>query len=302
MFSQQLHSDGGQDRICNWSVAGQTWDLGRFPLLLGILNVTPDSFSDGGQFAGTSAAIEHGLALVEQGADIIDVGGESTRPQAAAVDLEEELKRVIPVIRGLVERTSTPLSIDTTKALVAREALAAGAKIVNDISGLQFDREMPGVCAETDAGVICMHIQGTPQNMQVNPVYADVVGEVCKFLESRLKALEREGIRQERVAIDPGIGFGKTAQHNLAILSHIGRFRALGRPVCIGHSRKRFIQKILGRPVDERLFGTVGISLALAMQSTDMLRVHDVAATRDALLAWKAVCDAQRTDASAPAD
>jgi dihydropteroate synthase len=203
--------------------------------------------------------------------------------------MDDELRRVIPVIEQLAPRTAALISIDTTKAAVAREALQAGAHVVNDISGLSFDLEMPEVCADTQAGVICMHIQGTPQTMQIDPQYGDVVTEICTFFEARLQALEAAGIARECVMLDPGIGFGKTAEHNLDILSHVARFRALGRPVAIGHSRKRFLKRILGRPVDERTFGTVGISVALAMQSTDLIRVHDVAATRDALLAWQAV-------------
>ena len=280
-------------QLRTWSVADRRLELGSFPLLMGIVNVTPDSFSDGGRFFTPQAAIEQGLALVEEGADIIDVGGESTRPLADAVGAEEELRRVVPVIAGLAARTPALLSIDTTKAGVARAAIAAGATIVNDISGLQFDPEMPRLCADTSVGVICMHIQGTPRTMQAHPVYEDVVSEVCRFLDDRLAALEQEGIARERVVVDPGIGFGKTAEHNLSLLASIARFRALNRPVCVGHSRKRFIQKIIGRPVDERLFSTVGVSLALALQSTDILRVHDVRATRDALLACRAVLDAR---------
>ncbi len=256
---------------------------------MGIVNVTPDSFSDGGQFTDARAAVEQGLRLVEQGADLLDIGGESTRPGAQPVPLEEELRRVIFVVEQLALLTTTPLSIDTTKAEVARRALQAGAAVVNDISGLTFDPAMTDVCAESNAGVICMHLQGTPATMQAAPHYADVVGEICAHFAERLESLERRGIHRDRVVLDPGIGFGKTAEHNVQILSHIAHFRALGRPVCVGHSRKRFLKKILGRPVDERVYGTVGISLALAAQATDILRIHDVAATRDALLAWHAL-------------
>jgi dihydropteroate synthase len=256
---------------------------------MGIVNVTPDSFSDGGRFLDCESAVEHALGLVEDGADLLDVGGESTRPGADHVAPEEELRRVIPVIERLARGTSVPISIDTTKAATARQALAAGATIVNDVSGLRFDPEMPRVCRETGAGVICMHMQGTPQTMQEDPHYEDVVAEVCAFLAERLEVLEGQGIGPERVVIDPGIGFGKTAEHNLAILSNIRRFRAIGRPVLIGHSRKRFLSKVLGRSVDERTAGTLGVAVALAMQSTDIIRVHDVRATRDALLAWRAI-------------
>jgi dihydropteroate synthase len=256
---------------------------------MGIVNVTPDSFSDGGKFLDSGAALEQALRLVEDGADIIDVGGESTRPGAVPVATEDELRRVIPVVVQLAKRSPVLISIDTTKAEVARAALDAGAHIVNDISALTFDPAMPAVCAAAGAGVVCMHIRGTPQTMQDDPQYADVVGDICSFLDARLASFERQGIDRERVVIDPGIGFGKTAHHNVEILQNISRFRALGRPVCIGHSRKRFLKKLLGRPVDERLFATVGVSVAVALQGAEILRVHDVAATHDAILACQAL-------------
>jgi dihydropteroate synthase len=256
---------------------------------MGIVNVTPDSFSDGGDYLEVEAAVAHGLQLVEDGAEILDIGGESTRPQAEPVSADEELRRVIPVIERLSGRVSVPVSIDTCKAAVAREALDAGATVVNDISGLTFDPRMVDTCAACDSGVICMHIQGDPQTMQLNPHYDDVVGEVRAHLAQRLDDLERRGVNRERVVIDPGIGFGKTAEHNLELLSNIAALRSLGRPVLIGHSRKGFLKKLLGRPIDERLSGTIGVAIAAASQSADMLRVHDVAAVRDALTAWKAV-------------
>jgi dihydropteroate synthase len=269
-----------------WTFGGQRFELGRFPKLMGIVNVTPDSFSDGGHFTRVDAAVSHGLQLVEQGADILDIGGESTRPGATPVSLKEELARVLPVIEALKRQSSIPLSIDTTKAEVARQAISAGASIVNDISSLAWDPEMIPLCAETDAGIICMHILGTPQTMQDAPHYEDVIGEIAQYFEARLLALEQAGISRERVVLDPGVGFGKTAEHNLEILSHVKEFRQLDRPVLIGHSRKRFLKAILGRPVEERLSGTVGVSVALAMQHADILRVHDVRAIRDALTAW----------------
>ena len=275
--------------IRTWQFLGRRYELGRFPLLMGIVNVTPDSFSDAGQFLDCDAAVEHALELVNEGADLLDIGGESTRPYSTSVSADEESRRVVPVVEQVAAAVSVPISIDTTKSEVGRRAIAAGASIVNDISGLTFDPAMPGVCAETGAGVVCMHIQGTPQTMQDRPAYGNVVGEVCEFLRARLAALEAAGIPRERIVLDPGIGFGKTARHNLEILSQVADFRALGRPVLIGHSRKRFVGKLLGRKVDERNYGTLGVSLALAAQSTDILRVHDVRATRDALLAWDAV-------------
>ncbi|MBW3539880.1 MAG: dihydropteroate synthase [Planctomycetes bacterium] len=256
---------------------------------MGIVNVTPDSFSDGGQFFEHGMAVDHALRLAADGADILDVGGESTRPHSLPVAPEEELRRVVEVVRGIVRQTNVPVSIDTTKAAVARAALDAGAVIVNDISGLTFDPEMIEVCRSGNAGVVCMHIQGTPLTMQDNPQYADVAREVCECLAERLRSLIAAGIDVERIVLDPGVGFGKTAAHNLALLSNIARLKALGRPVLVGHSRKGFLKKIVGRDVDERSAGTLAVSLALAAQGVDLLRVHDVRATRDALAAWHAV-------------
>lgn len=277
-----------------WRFGRYERQLGEFPLIMGIVNVTPDSFSDGGHFLGTESAVEQGLKLVEDGADILDIGGESTRPGAEPVSQDEELRRVVDVVARLRARTDRLLSIDTTKAEVARQALAAGADIVNDISGLTFDPEIVDVCAGADCGIICMHIRGTPQTMQDDPVYEDVVGDVCRFLSERLARLESRGIARERVVTDPGIGFGKTAQHNVELLSQIAELRALGRPVLIGHSRKQFLAKVLGRPVEERLAGTIGVAIAAASQSADIIRVHDVQQTKDALRAWHAVAPVRR--------
>jgi dihydropteroate synthase len=260
------------------------------PLLMGILNVTPDSFSDGGQFQLVENAVARALQMEADGADIIDIGGESTRPGAEPVMLEEELRRTIPVIRELATRVRAPISIDTTKAEVARQALEAGAEIVNDISGLTFDPEMLEVCRLHDAGICLMHIQGTPQTMQQNPTYVDVVQEVIDFLQQQVDRCLMAGILPERMCIDPGIGFGKTAEHNLQLLKSVSRLqRDLQRPVLIGHSRKRFLSKILGRSVDERESGTIGVSIALAEQGVDILRIHDVRSVRDAMVAWDTV-------------
>ena len=274
-----------------WTFEGFHRELGQVPLIMGIVNVTPDSFSDGGQFLAQQAAVDHAMKLTTEGADILDVGGESTRPGANEVSLDEELRRVIPVIEQLVKLTTVPISVDTSKAEVARHALRAGACIVNDISGLLFDPDMIEVCRESRCGVSVMHIQGTPRTMQAEPHYDDVVGEICEYFAERLATLEQAGIAPERIVLDPGIGFGKTAQHNLEILSNISAFQALGRPVLSGHSRKRFLKKLIQREVDERLFGTVGVTLALARQHVDLVRVHDVAANRDALAAYQAVCE-----------
>ena len=273
----------------HWRFGQHDLRLGSFPLVMGIVNVTPDSFSDGGNFLAAQSAVEHALKLVEDGADILDIGGESTRPGAESVSQDEELRRVVDVIVQLRPQTDRLISIDTTKAKVARQALAAGADIVNDISGLTFEPEIVDVCAKSDCGVISMHIQGTPQTMQDDPVYKDVVSEVCSSLFGRLTDLESRGVTRERVVTDPGIGFGKTAQHNVELLSNIARLRTLGRPVLIGHSRKRFLAKVLGRPVEERLAGTLGVAIAAASQSADIIRVHDVQQIKDALLAWHAI-------------
>lgn len=272
-----------------WKFGERNNELGDFPMIMGIVNVTPDSFSDDGSFLERNAAIDHALKLVEDGADILDIGGESTRPGADPVSVDEELRRVVEVIAAVREQTDRLISIDTTKAEVARQALVAGADIVNDISGLTFDPEIIGVCAESTCGVICMHIQGTPQTMQAEPCYDDVVRDVCRYLKDRLNVLEQAGIARERVVIDPGIGFGKTAQHNVDLLSNIATLRDLDRPVLIGHSRKRFLAKVLGRPVEERVSGTIGVAIAVAAQGADMIRVHDVRESRDALLAWHAI-------------
>ena len=277
----------GDDR---WEFCGHGLRRGEIPLLMGVLNVTPDSFSDGGQHDSSDAAVAHGLQLVEAGADIIDVGGESTRPGADPVDVDEELGRTIPVIERLAERIDVPIAIDTTKAQVAERAIAAGACIINDISGLTFDSRMVDVCRDTEAGVCVMHIQGTPQTMQDEPHYDDVVAEVTDHLRCCVDRCVASGIPASRLCVDPGIGFGKTAAHNLELLRALNRMKdTLGRPILVGHSRKRFLSKLLVRSVEERLAGTIGVSVALAQNGVDILRVHDVAAVRDALVAWSAV-------------
>jgi dihydropteroate synthase len=267
-----------------WRLRDRLLAPGRPALVLGIVNVTPDSFSDGGRYFDTAAAVGHGLQLVAEGADLLDVGGESSRPGAGRVPVEEELRRVIPVVRGLAERTDVAVSVDTCTAAVAREALAAGARVVNDITGLRGDPEMIAVARDTGAGVIVMHMQGTPQTMQVNPSYADVVGEVGAFFEERLQALARAGIAGERVVLDPGIGFGKTAAHNLELLARLEEYRRFARPVCLGVSRKGFFGKLLGRQTGDRLAASLAAACyALSRGSAHLLRVHDVAATRDAV-------------------
>ena len=273
-----------------WRCRGRRFDLGSRPLVMGIVNVTPDSFSDGGRYADPSAAVEHGLRLVAEGADVLDVGGESTRPGSEPVPLDEELRRVVPVVAGLAKRTDVPVSVDTMKAEVARRCLDAGAAIVNDVTGLRGDPDMPAVCAATGAGVVVMHMQGTPQTMQLDPRYDDVVREVGGFFAERLNALAAVGIDREAIALDPGIGFGKTLDHNLALLANLAAFRRLGRPVCLGVSRKGLIGQITGRPRQERMAGTLAINcFAVAANSAHVLRVHDVAPTRDAALLYDAI-------------
>jgi dihydropteroate synthase len=275
-------------RIDRWKLRTRTLGVDRLPLLMGIVNVTPDSFSDGGQFFDPAAAVEHGLRLAAEGADLLDVGGESTRPAAEPVSAAEELRRVMPVVTALCEQSAVPVSVDTSKAVVAGEALAAGAEVINDVTAMTADPDMPAVAAESGCGVCIMHILGTPRTMQQEPVYDDVLEEILAYLRARRDALTAAGVEQGRIAVDPGIGFGKTLEHNLTLLSHIGRFHALGCPVMVGPSRKRFIGQVLGDFQTDRTAGTVGVSLALARQGVQILRVHDVAAVRQALLLFDA--------------
>lgn len=256
---------------------------------MGIVNVTPDSFSDGGAFFESGAAVHHGLTLATEGAGILDVGGESTRPYATPVPLDEELRRTQAVVAGLCQHATVPVSIDTTKASVARGAIAAGAEIINDISSLEADTGMLALAAETGAGVCIMHMQGTPQTMQDNPQYADVVREVYDYLARRRDALLTAGIAPERIAIDPGIGFGKTHEHNIELLAAAARFHGLGHPVLIGHSRKGFIGKVLHHKSTDRDAGTIGVALALAAAGIQMVRVHQIAPVQQALALFAAV-------------
>ncbi len=255
---------------------------------MGIVNVTPDSFSDGGRFLDPVAAIDRGAELADDGADILDIGGQSTRPGAERVGPDEELRRVMPIVAALCEQTSLPISIDTFHAAVAREALKAGVEIINDVTALTGDPAMVALAAETACGVCAMHMRGTPETMQKSPTYDDVVEEVLSYLEKRRDAMRASGIQQARIAIDPGIGFGKTTEHNLALLSHASRFHRLGCPVLIGHGRKRFIGEILGDPTIDRTAGTTGVAVSLAQQDVHVLRIHDVAPIRQALLLWSA--------------
>jgi dihydropteroate synthase len=278
-----------------WHLRDRVLHLGRRPLILGIVNVTPDSFSDGGRHASVEAAVAHALRLAEQGADLLDIGGESTRPGAEPVPLEEELRRVLPVVQWLAPRTSVPLSIDTYKAEVARQCLEAGAHVINDVTALTGDPAMPGVARDRGAGVILMHMQGTPATMQLDPRYDDVVADVLGHLESRLQVLANFGIGRERCALDPGIGFGKTREHNLQLLARLQAFQRPGRPVCLGVSRKGFLGKLLDRPLEQRLAGSLAaVCYAMAQDAVQVVRVHDVAETRDAVRVFEVLRENQR--------
>ena len=251
-------------------------------LIMGILNVTPDSFSDGGRFLSPDAAVKRALIMEKEGADIIDVGGESSRPGAEPVPVEEELRRVIPVLERLRGKLRIPISIDTTKAEVAEAALRAGASIVNDISALRFDPAMASVVAEFGAGLVLMHMLGTPKTMQQAPHYEDVVTEVRDFLAERAQYAQSQGIPREAIAVDPGIGFGKTVEHNLELLRRLPELVELGFPVLVGPSRKSFIGAILGLGVEERLEGTLAACAVAVVRGADILRVHDVREVRRA--------------------
>lgn len=252
--------------------------------IMGIINVTPDSFSDGGRFLGVESAVAQADVLVADGADLLDIGGESTRPYAQSVSEAEELRRVIPAIRAIREKYSLPISIDTSKAEVARQALLAGADMINDISALRHDPAMIDVVRATDVPVVIMHMQGTPRDMQVEPRYRDVVGEILDFFRERLDWLRGQGVDCRRIVIDPGIGFGKTLTHNLVILKNLSVFSDLDQPVLLGHSRKRFLGEITGRKeAAERDLATAVVSALAVGQGVAIVRVHDVAASRQAI-------------------
>jgi dihydropteroate synthase len=270
-----------------WFARGRSLLPDARPRIMGILNVTPDSFSDGGLSDSLGSALARGLELVGEGADIIDVGGESSRPGATPVSPDEELRRVMPVVEALASSIEQPISIDTWKALVVRKCLEAGASIVNDITALG-DPEMAEVVAEYDAAVVLMHMQGTPQTMQVAPQYDDVVAEVVDFLARRIEQAEAAGISRDRIAIDPGIGFGKRTEHNLLLLRNLERFASLGRPLLIGTSRKGLLGKITGRGPGELATASVASALAAIARGARVVRVHDVGPMADAIAVWEA--------------
>ncbi len=262
-------------------------DLMR-PLVMGIVNVTPDSFSDGGKYSSVDLAVEHALQLIAEGADILDIGGESTRPGADPVGLDEELRRVVPVIEALSKVTTVPLSIDTYKPEVMRAAIEAGADIVNDICALREDGALE-IVANSNAGVCLMHMQGIPQTMQINPQYADVVNEVKQFLIDRVEACLAHGIARERIMLDPGFGFGKTTAHNVALIQHLDSFVGLGFPLLVGLSRKSVLGRIAGGDEQQRLHAGLAASVISVMKGAKIVRVHDVKATVDALKVVAAV-------------
>jgi len=271
---------------------GRRLILGPRTLIMGVVNVTPDSFSDGGRFGDTAAAVEHGLRLIDEGADILDVGGESTRPGTQAVSVSEELARVIPVIERLTRFNSIPVSIDTSKVQVAKEALAAGASIVNDITGFHADASIARVAAEFGAAAVVMHIKGTPRTMQEKPVYGDLIGEIKAYLNESIRIGGENGLPAEKIIIDPGIGFGKTVSHNLEIMARLAEFTSLARPILVGTSRKSTIGVITGKPVNQRVFGTAA-TLALCIRNgAQIVRVHDVAAAVDVVKMTDAICSA----------
>jgi dihydropteroate synthase len=257
---------------------------------MGVVNVTPDSFSDGGEFLDPEHAIAHGRELVEEDADVLDIGGESTRPGAEAVSAEEELRRVAPVLEGLAD-VGAPLSIDTSKLAVAESALDAGAAIVNDVTALRAEPELASLCAERECEVVLMHMLGDPRTMQEDPRYDDVVEDVKAFLAGRIEFAASQGIAEARIWIDPGIGFGKSVEHNLELLRRLDELTDLGRPIVVGTSRKSFIGKLTGAPVEERLGGTIASSVIAYERGAAMLRVHDIRPLRQALDIAAAVLD-----------
>jgi dihydropteroate synthase len=266
------------------------------PLVMGVLNVTPDSFSDGGRYLEPDAAVKHALEMVGEGADVIDIGAESSRPGAEPVPEEEELRRLIPVATEVCRRVAVPVSVDTTKAAVARQALDAGVAIINDISALQNDPAMAAVVAETGAGLVLMHRQGTPKTMQQAPRYGNVVVEVREFLRERMQAAGRAGIAPDHILLDPGIGFGKNLSHNLALLARLDALRPLGRPILVGVSRKSFIEEIIGRRTGDRLMGTAAAVAVAVLRGARMVRVHDVRAMKDVVRMVDAIaaCETSR--------
>ena len=274
-------------RVTHWQLRTRSLRLEERPLLMGIVNVTPDSFSDGGSFLDPDRAVEQALTLIDEGADIIDIGGESTRPYAAEVPPDEEARRVLPVLQALSRQTDVPLSIDTRKPSVAAAALDEGVEIINDVSGFRAD-DMQRIAVAGKAGICLMHMRGTPQTMQNEPEYDDVVSEVCSYLQRQALRLTDAGVAPERICLDPGIGFGKRTEHNWQLLRGIEQLLALQHPLLIGHSRKGFLGKLIGDDQADRRYATIGVGLAMAAAGVHILRVHEVRPLREALLAFTA--------------
>lgn len=287
-ISAEFPGDPIPNRAAAWQLRTRRIEFGPLPVLMGIVNVTPDSFSDGGQFRDAGAAVSQAERLVADGADLIDVGGESTRPYSQPVPLQQELDRVLPVIERLYCRIAVPISIDTSKAAVARAAIELGAEIINDVTGLEGDPDMLTVARTSKAGICAMHMQGNPQNMQDQPAYDDVAREVGEYLARRRDALMAERIDRDRICLDPGIGFGKTHEHNLRLMRQCGQYHFLGCPLLVGHSRKGFLGKVLGDPAADRGHATTGAAIALARRGIQVIRLHEVRPTREALLAFAA--------------
>jgi dihydropteroate synthase len=278
--------------IREWKLARRSLPYGQRTLVMGVLNITPDSFSDGGKFYSPESAAEHALSMIAAGADIIDIGGESTRPGSAFVSEAEELARVIPVIEMLATETSIPISVDTTKSTVARAALEAGAEIINDISALRFDPAIADEVAQAKAGLVLMHSRGTPKTMQQLPPVSDILGEVTSGLRESVAVAQQHGVERDSIAIDPGIGFGKTAEQNVELIARLDQLIAefADFPVMIGTSRKSFIGKLLDKtPADQRLYGTIASVVASVMKGAHIVRVHDVKAAVDAVRVADAV-------------
>src|SRR5947208_1442825 len=272
-----------------WLARGHVFPLGEQVLLMAVLNVTSDSFSDGGRFFDPDRAVVAALKMIEEGADILDIGGESSRPGAQPISLDEELERVVPIVAKLAGQVRVPISVDTTKAEVARRCLDLGASIINDISALRHDPEMAEVVRQYEAGLVLMHMQGEPATMQLNPSYTDVIDNVYDFLRSRIEAAIAWGIDRERIAVDPGIGFGKRLEDNLALLGQLTSLAGLGRPIVIGPSRKGFLGALLDRPVLEREWGTAAAVAAVVLNGAHVVRVHAVAQMRDVVRVSQAI-------------
>ena len=278
-----------------WRIRARTLPLTSRPLLMGIVNVTPDSFSDGGAFFDRGRAVEHGIALAAAGAAILDVGGESTRPDAAPVDLEEELARVIPVVEGLARETGAAVSIDTTKLEVARAAIEAGASVINDVSALRFEPDLAELAAETGSGLVLMHMRGEPRTMQVDPRYDDLFADIAAELEAAADRARSAGVPREAIVLDPGIGFGKTAADSMRLVAGLGRFAALGYPLLAGHSRKSFLDPAKRRAARDRLPESLAAGLLAALNGAAILRVHDVEEHARMLAIYERYLDAAET-------